>query len=143
MGEVAGRDRSQNNLSDVDLFGALSTSTFAGATLSRVTFSDEFFNTEFAGATIAAPRILISDAGLPTGVSLVGRDLTAYELSNGTLAGVDFSGANLTGGSFYYTDLTGANFSGANLDGMFFFEVTCPDGQPNSEGSSGGAACRL
>ena len=131
------------NLSDVDLFGALSTSTFAGATLSRVTFSDEFFKLELGGATIASPRILISDAGLPTGVSMVGRDLTAYELSNGTLAGVDFSGANVIGGSFYYTDLTGANFSGANLDGVFFFEVTCPDGQPNSEGSSGGAACRL
>ncbi|MCE9622194.1 MAG: pentapeptide repeat-containing protein [Actinomycetia bacterium] len=130
-------------LSFVQLLGDLTTSSFAGATLTNVEFDASFFDIELAGATFDSPRISISASGLPVGVSMVGRDLTRYSLTDGSLAGVDFSGANLTGASFSYTDLTGAIFTGAILDDIFFFEVTCPDGQPITEESFGSARCRL
>jgi len=130
-------------LSNLQLLGDLSTSTFDGATLSGVLMSAEFLTIELTGATISSPRISIGDAGLPAGVSLVGRDLNHYSFTNGTLAGVDFSGANLTGATFSDTDLTGANFTGAILDGSFFFQVTCPDGQPITQEAFGPESCRL
>ena len=130
-------------LNYVTLAGDLTTSTFAGATLNGVVFDAQFFEIELVGATITSPRISVSDSGLPAGISMVGRDLTGYSFTNGTLAGVDFSGANLTGASFSYTDLTGANFAGATLDGSFFYEVTCPDGQPADDTAINQAGCRL
>ena len=130
-------------LSIVQLIGDLSTSSFDGATLSGVSFDDHFFTTELAGASIESPTINIADTGLPTGVSLAGRDLTGYSFTGGSLAGADFSGANLSRVSISYTDLTGADFTGAILDGVFFFDVTCPDGQPMSEEGFGAERCRL
>jgi uncharacterized protein YjbI with pentapeptide repeats len=139
---IGGNNFDGAELTSVTLTGDLSAASFEGATLSGVTFDDHFFTMEFVGATVTSPRIIISDDGLPDGVVLAGRDLTDWEFTEGTLAGVDFSGANLTRASFSYTDLTGAVFTGANLDGVFFFEVTCPDGQPTSE-EYGPARCRL
>jgi len=130
-------------LSYVTLVGDLSTSTFAGATLTSIQFDDGFLTTPPKGATIASPRIIIAESGLPVGVSMTGRDLSGFSFSNGTLAGVDFSGADLTNASFSYTDLTGAKFTGATIDGVFFFEVTCPDGKPASDTGSGPERCRL
>lgn len=130
-------------LSYVTLIGDLTTLTFVGAMLNSVVFDAEFFNIELAGATITSPRISISDTGLPAGISMVGRELAGYSLTNGTLAGVDFSGANLTGASFSYTDLTGADFTGATIEGVFFYEVTCPDGQPADDAAFNQARCRL
>ncbi|CAN5526234.1 hypothetical protein BH10ACT2_BH10ACT2_06680 [soil metagenome] len=127
----------------INLTGDLATSTFVGATLTSVVLSPQFFVVGLAGATVETPRISFTDAGLPAGVSLVGRDFTHYEFTNGSLAGVDFSGANLTGASFSFTDLTGAIFTGATLDGAFFYEVTCPDGQPSDDAATNQARCRL
>jgi len=127
----------------VTLEGDLTTSSFDGATLTSVSFDDSFFSTVLPGATIVSPTIQIRDSGLPAGVSLSGRDLSGYSFNGGTLAGVDFSGSDLSGASFGYTDLTGADFTGATLDGVFFFEVTCPDGQPPAEDAFGPERCRL
>ncbi len=139
---IGGNNFDAAQLVSVTLTGDLSAATFDGATLTSVTFDDRFFSMEFVGATLSSPRIIISDDGLPDGVVLSGRDLTGYEFTEGSLAGVDFSGANLSRSSFSYTDLTGAVFTGANLEGVFFFEVTCPDGQPAGE-EYGPARCRL
>ncbi|MDO8391795.1 MAG: pentapeptide repeat-containing protein [Actinomycetota bacterium] len=130
-------------LSTVTLLGDLTTSTFDGATLENVTFDDWFFTTELLGATIIRPTIRIADGGLPVGVSLAGRDLSGYSFTGGSLNGVDFTGSNLSRSSFTHTDLNGAVFAGATLDSIFFFEVTCPDGQPASDDVFGPERCRL
>jgi len=131
------------DIDSTQLPGDLSTSTFVGATLHNVTFDASFLVAPPAGATITSPRIKIADSGLPAGVTVAGRDLTDYSFAGGSLAGVDFSGANLTSASFASTDLTGANFTAANLTSVFFYEVTCPDGQPLTDGVYGAPACRL
>ena len=123
--------------------GDPSTASFVGATISRSYFSGQFFLADFTGATLESVVVTVGDAGLPDGVSFVGRDLTMVEFGSGDLTGVDFSGANLSNSSFGGTDLTGAVFTGAVLDGVFFFDVTCPDGQPVTAGVPGAAACRL
>ena len=140
---ISGTNFDGAELTYVDLMGDLSTASFDGATLTSVRFDDGFFSFELPGASISSPSVTIADTGLPAGVSLAGRDLTGYTLTGGSLAGVDFTGTNLSQASISYTDLTGANFTGAVLEGVFFFEVTCPDGQPMSEDAFGAARCRL
>jgi uncharacterized protein YjbI with pentapeptide repeats len=131
------------DISTTQLVGDLSTSSFVGATLTNISFDPQFFVIELTGATINSPGIVVGEAGLPEGLSMVGRDLTNFEFSQGDLSGVDFSGANLTDASFSFVDLSGAVFAGAVLDSVFFYEVTCPDGQPLTEGALEAALCRL
>ena len=131
------------DLTFTTLSGDISTSSFVGATISRAYLNASFFLTDFSGANLQSVIVTVGDDGLPAGVSLVGRDLTMVEFGSGNLTGVDFTGANLSNSSFGGTDLTGANFTGAALDGIFFYDVTCPDGQPLTEGAFGAAACRL
>jgi uncharacterized protein YjbI with pentapeptide repeats len=123
--------------------GDPSTASFVGATISRAYFDGRFFLADLTGATLESVLVSVGDDGLPAGVSLVGRDLTKVEFGLGDMSNVDFSGANLTSSSFGSTDLTGANFAGALLDGVSFYDVTCPDGLPITDGASGAAACRL
>ena len=123
--------------------GDPSTASFVGATISRSYFDGRFFLADFSSANLESAIVTVGDDGLPSGVSLVGRDLTKVEFGSGDMTGVDFSGANLSNSSFGGTDLTGAIFTGAVLDGVFFYDVTCPDGQPVTDGASGAAACRL
>jgi len=131
------------DLTYASLNGDTSTSSFVGAIVSRAYFDGRFFLTDFTGATLDSVIVTVGEEGLPAGVSLVGRDLTMVEFGSGDMTGVDFSGANLANSSFGGTDLTGANFAGAALTGIFFFDVTCPDGQPVTDGAPGATACRL
>ncbi|MDO8364024.1 MAG: pentapeptide repeat-containing protein [Actinomycetota bacterium] len=144
---LEGADLSGADLSSATFYSDPSGIDFTGATFDRTEFDGRFFLGDFTGATVAAPRLYLSHAGVPADVSLAGRDLTGYSFINygadTSFVARDLSGANLTDAYFYAVDLTGANFTGAIMEGITFSDVICPDALPSDAAAPGAPACRL